>query len=222
MTKLGRNLVEEYGVKLTSKKVHEQPLYQTHEKELAQRSREDGFSNAQDLGTIDIDELDQIRGQIIAYNNRIATELIERIRESEPVFFEHLVADLLTKMGYQGQNGSTIVTPQSNDGGIDAIINQDPLGTSTVYLQAKRYQASNIVQRPAIDTFYGALSRVHADRGVFITTSSFSKSAQETAKGFSIVLIDGIRLSGLMLKYHVGVQVRYHDELLKLDEDYFE
>ena len=222
VTKLGEKLTAEHHIKLSTDIVREQFSYKTHIRELEQRRKSHSPVALDDDLTTNVDELEQIRSQIIDYNNRIATELLERIRGAEPVFFEHLVADLLTKMGYQGQDGSTIVTPPSNDGGIDGIINQDPLGTSTVYIQAKRYQASNIVQRPAIDTFFGALSRVHADRGVFITTSSFSKSAKETTKGFSIVLIDGVQLSDLMLRYHVGVQIRYHDELLKIDEDYFE
>lgn len=137
-------------------------------------------------------------------------------------FFEHLVVDLLIKMGYQGVHGSAIVTPSTHDGGIDGVINQDPLGTSTVYVQAKRYQATNVVQRPAIDGFYGALSRVHADRGVFITTSSFSDQAEQTAKTFSIILIDGLKLTDLMLQYKVGVQAKRHYELFTVDEDYFE
>lgn len=114
------------------------------------------------------------------------------------------------------------VTPQSHDGGIDGVINQDPLGTSTVYLQAKRYQANNVVQRPNIEQFYGALNRLHADRGVFITTSSFSQQAIQTAKSFSIVLIDGLKLMNLMLQYRVGVEAKHHFDLFTVDEDYFD
>src|SRR5699024_5795563 len=109
-------------------------------------------------------------------------------------------------MGYSGKNGNVKVTPQSNDGGIDGIINQDPLGTSTVYLQVKRYAEKNVIGRPAIQAFYGALASVNADRGVFITTSSFSKGALEFAKNQGIVLIDGIQLTELMIEYKVGVE----------------
>jgi restriction system protein len=223
ITTLGQQLQTKYGLNLTAKIVHAQPLYQQHLKELTQRkqtqlqvaSKHETEAPAQSV-------VQHMIRQETDYNNAVATELLARIREAEPVFFEHLVTHLLSKMGYQGPDGNVKVTPPSRDGGIDGIINQDPLGTNTVYIQAKRYQATNIVQRPAIDAFYGALSRVHADRGVFITTSSFSNEAIETAKTFSIVLIDGIRLTDLMLKYHVGVQTKQKFELFEIDEDYFE
>lgn len=111
------------------------------------------------------------------YNHEIATRLLEKILNADPMFFENLVVKLLVAMGYKGTHGSSIVTRPSKDGGIDGIINQDPLGTSTVYIQAKRYQTDNKIQRQDIGRFYGVLKRIHADRGVFITTSGFSKTA---------------------------------------------
>lgn len=223
ITTLGQQLQTKYGLNLTAKIVHAQPLYQQHLKELAQRKQTQPQVAAKAETEVSAQSVVQrMTRQAADYNNAVATELLARIREAEPVFFEHLVTHLLSKMGYQGPDGNVKVTPPSRDGGIDGIINQDPLGTSTVYIQAKRYQATNTVQRPAIDAFYGALSRVHADRGVFITTSSFSSEAIETAKTFSIVLIDGIRLTDLMLKYHVGVQTKQKFELFEIDEDYFE
>lgn len=95
-------------------------------------------------------------------------------------------------MGYNGNNGNVKVIAQSNDGGIDGIINQDPLGASAVYLQVKRYAEQNVVGRPVIQGFYGALASINADQGVLITTSSFSKGALEFARNQGIVLIDGI------------------------------
>lgn len=223
ITPLGEELQKKYGIKLTAKIIHEQPSYIAHKKELAERKGEvapvDSASETEDAPALA--KVDQIRKDIEDYNAEIEAELLERIREAEPRFFEELVADLLVAMGYQGSDGKATVTPQTHDGGIDGILNQDPLGTSTVYYQAKRYQADNVVQRPAIEGFYGALSRVHADRGVFISTSSFSAGAKETAKGFSIVLIDGVQLTGLLLHYHVGVQAKRKYELFQIDEDYF-
>jgi len=168
------------------------------------------------------DLIEEFTIKVDDFNSQIASDLLKRIQDSDPSFFESLVVKLLVKMGYKGQNGNAKVTQATNDGGIDGIINQDALGTSTVYVQAKRYKDDNVVQRPAIDGFYGALSRVHADRGVFITTSHFSNSAIETANGFSIVLIDGIQLTNLMLQYHVGVQVKRQLDLFEIDEDFFE
>ncbi|WP_203650311.1 restriction endonuclease [Secundilactobacillus yichangensis] len=232
VTELGKELFEQYGYKLDAKIIHSQPQYIAHQKEVKERKKakesnalnDDTESKSEELhgtseSTVIVNEIEK---QIENYNTQVADDLLNRIREAEPKFFEHLVVDLLVKMGYQGVNGNAIVTPQSHDGGIDGVINQDPLGTSTVYLQAKRYQANNIVQRPGIEQFFGALNRLHADRGVFITTSSFSKQAIQTAKSFSIVLIDGLKLTNLMLQYRVGVEVKHHFDLFTVDEDYFD
>lgn len=221
ITDLGEKLFTKYGVDLSAKIIHAQEPYKAHQKELkARKVKDPGEAGKAEDAPLTY-KIDEIQRQIENYNAEIETELLERIREAEPGFFENLVADLLSQMGYQGPEGKTMVTPQSRDGGIDGIINQDPLGTSTVYFQAKRYAADNIVQRPAIQGFYGALSSFHADRGVFISTSSFSEGAKEQAKSFSIVLIDGIRLTQLLLHYHVGVQAKKNYDLFQIDEDYF-
>lgn len=224
---LGRNLLKFDDSELTRGKIHSLPEYQKHRKELVERNKisglkEENVSDSIENNDSDINVIDKISESTDKYNNKIASNLLKMIQEADPSFFEQLVVKLLIKMGYKGPNGSSKVTQKTNDGGIDGIINQDPLGTSTVYIQAKRYKDDNVVQRPAIDGFYGALSRVHADRGVFITTSHFSSSAITTAKNFSIVLIDGIQLTNLMLQYHVGVQVKKHLDLFEIDEDFFE
>ncbi|TGD19994.1 restriction endonuclease [Levilactobacillus suantsaiihabitans] len=220
ISKLGQQIAQS-GVPVTRELMHQQPLYIQHERDLAERRQ-----RKQDTVVPETDDeaatIDQLTQQVNAYNDEVATNLLQRIREAEPAFFENLVVKLLSAMGYKGPNGSSWVTQLSNDGGIDGVINQDALGTSTVYVQAKRYEEANTVQRPAIDSFYGALSRYHADRGVFITTSSFSAKAIETAKSFSIVLVDGIQLTELMLQYHVGVQVKQQLEIFEIDQDFFE
>ncbi|GAX03695.1 restriction endonuclease [Secundilactobacillus pentosiphilus] len=235
VTELGKELFYKYGYDLNAKIIQSQPQYIAHQVEIKKRKEEKGssaeftFDNSAPESEDEIHVnseitlvVKEITKQIENYNSQIADDLLNRIREAEPQFFEHLVVDLLVKMGYQGVNGNAIVTPRSHDGGIDGVINQDPLGTSTVYLQAKRYQANNIVQRPSIEQFYGALNRLHADRGVFITTSSFSQQAIQTAKSFSIVLIDGLKLTNLMLKYRVGVEAKHQFNLFSIDEDYFD
>ena len=230
-TALGKSIYEKYGLKLNSEITHQQNQFIIHQKEQAERKS--ALLSKQETQSTELEAEDgeissqsalasQIKAQVAQYNADIADELLSRIRSAEPEFFEHLVVKLLAKMGYQGSNGNVTVTPIAHDGGIDGIINQDPLGTRTVYLQAKRYQAGNVVQRQAIDSFWGALSRIRADRGVFITTSSFSKSAIQTAEQFSIVLINGVQLTDLMLQYHVGVQTREQMELVSIDEEYFE
>jgi len=223
-TSLGSKLV--HGNQLVDGAlIHQQPKYIQHQRDLQERQTRNQISPAPESAVDEAEtttSLDRLTQQVKGYNAEVATDLLQRIRESAPEFFENLVVDLLSAMGYKGPNGSAWVTQLSNDGGIDGVINQDALGTSTVYVQAKRYEAENTVQRPAIDSFYGALSRNHADRGVFITTSNFSKKAVETAKGFSIVLVDGIQLTELMLQYHVGVQVKRQFEVFEIDQDFFE
>lgn len=229
ISSVGKALLTLGDAELTRNKVHSLPAYVNHKKELKERNKIVGVieketteNNDDDDFPEDMDIIDNLTTQTDKYNNEIATNLLKRIQDAEPAFFENLVVKLLVKMGYKGPNGSSKVTQKTNDGGIDGIINQDPLGTNTVYIQAKRYKDDNVVQRPAIDGFFGALSRVHADRGVFITTSHFSSSAISTAKNFSIVLIDGIQLTNLMLQYQVGVQVKKHLDLFEIDEDFFE
>lgn len=228
VTELGKQLFNQYGYQLNAKIIHSQPNYQAHLKELKKRKLTGNNIVASNEKQPDqplsstVNAINEVEKTIFDHNQKIADELLTRIREADPKFFEQLVVNLLVKMGYKGVNGTSIVTPSTHDGGIDGVINQDALGTSTVYIQAKRYQAANIVQRPAIDAFYGALSREHADRGVFITTSSFSEQAKVTAKSFSIVLIDGLELTDLMLQFQVGVQVKRHYDLFTIDEDYFE
>lgn len=206
----GLNELKKGDKYITQKELQKLEAYQDYLNELARRHEDK---------PVDVDELTE---KVTNYNDEVAAKLLRIIQDSEPTFFEGLVVKLLSKMGYKGENGSSRVTKATNDGGIDGVINQDPLGTNTIYIQAKRYKSDNVVQRPAIDGFYGALSRVHADRGVFITTSHFSSSAITTAKNFSIVLIDGIQLTNLMLQYQVGVQVKKHLDLFEIDEDFFE
>ncbi|AWG03427.1 hypothetical protein DC090_02645 [Trueperella pyogenes] len=118
---------------------------------------------------------------------------------------------------------SIYVLGKSGDGGIDGVIRQDALGLNKVYVQAKRYAYENSVGRPVIQQFFGSLSSWGADRGVFITTSRFSEEAKLEAEIYkTIILIDGIRLTKLMLEYKVGVQPAQHLTLFQVDEDYFD
>src|SRR5680860_1706929 len=127
-------------------------------------------------------------------------------------------------MGYGGAEGRGTVLGGSSDGGVDGVIDQDALGLSRIYVQAKRYAADNTVGRPQIQGFVGALHGHQAHQGVFITTSHFSREATEYAASVnaSIILIDGERLANLMIKYGVGVQSIQTYSVVELDEDYFE
>ena len=156
------------------------------------------------------------------YNENVAEELLKRLMLTNPYRFETLMLQLLEKMGYKGTNGESLVTQKSNDGGIDGIINQDPLGLQKVYVQVKRYASDNTVGSPEIEAFHGAFTIKHARQGVFITTSSFSKGAQEAARQLNIVPIDGEMLTNLMIQYKVGVQPKEQFELFEIDNDFFE
>lgn len=167
---------------------------------------------------------EQIDAGISRITADVADQLLTRIREQEPAFFEQTVLDLLTAMGYAGAEGVARRTQLSRDGGIDGIIDQDALGLSRIYVQAKRYSEVNTVGRPAIQEFVGALAGNAANQGVFITTSRFSKDAVSYAAQVPtrVVLIDGERLSRLMIRFGVGIQAKRTVQIVKIDEDYFE
>ncbi len=153
----------------------------------------------------------------------LESEIINAVKEASPSFFERLVVDLLVKMGYGGsRQDAGKALGKSGDGGIDGIINEDRLGLDVIYIQAKRWEGS--VGRPEIQKFAGALQGQRARKGVFITTSSFTKDAIEYASLIEskIILIDGEYLSKLMVEHNVGVSTVGTYEVKKLDSDYFD
>lgn len=157
-------------------------------------------------------------------NDDLAVDLLQRVLDMSPNFFEKLVLDLLLNMGFGSRNKDmAIVTPTSHDNGVDGIIPEDALGLDKIYIQAKRY-TDNPVSKPEIHKFIGALDEQKASKGVFITTSKFTAGAKETAEKASkkIVLIDGKTLADYMIEYNVGVSEKKVYEVKKLDSDYFE
>lgn len=141
-----------------------------------------------------------------------------------PVKFERLILDLLTRMGYGAGNlANSQMTKTSGDGGIDGIINEDALGLDAVYIQAKRYAPDSKVGRPALQAFVGSLTGEGATKGVFVTTSDFSKEARDYLNKVQhrIVLINGERLARLLIQHEVGVRARRTYVLRSVDEDYF-
>lgn len=156
------------------------------------------------------------------YLGDLKHSLLEKVRECHPSFFEKLVVDLLLAMGYGCDDKSGQVIGKSHDGGIDGIISEDKLGLNLIYIQAKRYNEGNSVGRPEIQRFIGAMQK--AEKGVFITTSKFTKEALEFANAESrkhIGLIDGDSLVELMIKYSVGLERIKEYIVYKVDEDYF-
>jgi restriction system protein len=153
----------------------------------------------------------------------LANELLETIRNGTPAAFEHVVVDLLVAMGYGGSvEDAGKVVGKCGDGGIDGIIKQDKLGLDAIYVQAKRWK--DVVGSPEIMKFSGSLTKRHANRGVFITTSTFTKDALEFVDAMpqKIVLVDGKQLASLMIEHDVGVSPTKAYTLKRLDQDYFE
>ena len=151
---------------------------------------------------------------------KVAEDLLQQIKANSPAFFENLVIDLLVEMGYGGSREDAEAVGRSGDGGIDGVINQDRLGLDVVYVQAKRWK--NNVGAPEIAGFAGALAGKGANKGIFITTSDFTKAAQDyDAAGFKIILIDGKRLAQLMIDHNVGVSTVKTYEIKRVDSDYF-
>jgi restriction system protein len=153
----------------------------------------------------------------------LANELVDTLKKVTPKQFEEIVIDLLVKMGYGGSRvDAGKVIGKSGDEGIDGIIKEDRLGLGVIYIQAKRWD--QIIGRPEVQKFAGALAGQHATKGVFITTSSFSKEALSYASGLAIkvVLLDGLALANLMIDHGVGVTTESVYEIKRIDSDYFE
>ncbi len=155
--------------------------------------------------------------------SNLEVELLEQIKSSSPAFFERLVIDLLVAMGYGGsRQDAGRAVGKSGDGGIDGIIKEDKLGLDVIYIQAKRWEGT--VGRPEIQKFAGALQGQRANKGVFITTSGFSKDAEDYVSLISskIILISGEQLTALMVDHNVGVSPVSIFALKRIDSDYFE
>lgn len=177
--------------------------------------------NEVELDTVNVENAspqDLIDSGFSSIETEVKTELLEKLKEIDPYYFEKVILILLKKMGY----GDFIETSKSGDGGIDGIINEDKLGLKKIYTQAKRYN-ENKVREKDIRNFIGAMSG-DTSKGVFITTSSFDVSAIKKAREahHSIILIDGAKLVDLMHQYNVGVQVKTVYEVKELDNDFFE
>jgi restriction system protein len=167
---------------------------------------------------------DAVQAAMAQINDALASEVLAAVQSVSPARFEQLIVDLLIAMGYGGgdQSMGTRIG-KSGDGGIDGVINEDALGLDAVYVQAKRYAPENKVGRPALQAFVGSLTGEGATKGVFVTTSDFSREAADYVHRVQqrIILINGVRLARLMIAYEVGVRARQSFVLKSVDEDYF-
>ena len=166
------------------------------------------------------DELIEIGHKQI--KNELSLQLLNQIKNDSPYFFEKLVLDLLLKMGYGGSeidNGE--LTQKGSDEGIDGIIKEDRLGLDKIYIQAKKWE--NNVGRPEIQKFVGALQGKRAKKGIFITTSTFSKDAYDYAQNLdvAVILIDGKKLAEYMIENELGVTLKQNYKIFDIESDYF-
>jgi restriction system protein len=155
----------------------------------------------------------------------LAHELLDRIRAAPSDFFERLIVRLLLGMGYGGSVAAAgRALGRSGDDGVDGVIDQDALGLDQVYVQAKRYMAGNNIGPGAIRDFFGGLDRHKGTKGLFVTTSTFSPAARETAEFLSkrIVLVDGEQLAKLMIHHNIGCRIEDTLHIKKIDEEFFD
>jgi restriction system protein len=167
---------------------------------------------------------DQMNAAQSVNDSALRDDILTRLYEMNPVRFERLILDLLSKMGYgAGLASNARMTKTTGDGGIDGIIHEDALGLDAVYIQAKRYGADAKVGRPAMQQFVGSLTGEGATKGVFVTTSDFSREARDYLNRVQhrVVLINGAELARQMIRYEVGVRARSTYVLKGMDEDYF-
>jgi restriction system protein len=221
ITKRGINLLKKPPLEITSKFLEQFEEF----KKFTTQKKEPQIDNSHPaiLSNSDLTPDDILAKTYNELKESIEFEVLEQVKSITPMFFEQLVIDLLVSMGYGGnRQDAARAVGKSGDGGIDGIINEDRLGLDVIYVQAKRWD--NIVGRPEIQKFAGALEGQRARKGIFITTSSFTKEAIDFAKNIEkkIILIDGKGLSKLMVEHNIGVSVIGTYEIKKLDLDYFE
>ena len=219
----GRAALEKYPKRIDMKALEAYPAYLEFRDRKRDRPADEGDTEKPSI--LDDSSTPNDLAERAERINRAAveSEVLAAALKLSPTGFEDLVVRLLERMGYGRARGSATRTAGSGDGGIDGIISQDPLGLDRIYVQAKRY-TDTAVDRPLIHGFAGALLSKQGDRGVFITTSRFTKGAQEEADRINarIELIDGTRLAELLVQYGIGVQPEQSVTLYRLDEDFFD
>ena len=173
--------------------------------------------------TEQLDPQENIEAGYLRVRKQLADDLLTRIKECSPDFFEQLVVDLLLRMGYGGSRlDAGKAFKKSRDGGVDGVIKEDKLGLGEIFVQAKRWDEGQVSSKD-IQAFVGALHGKKARKGVFITTSGFSKPAEEYAQDIQdkVILINGSKLADLLIEHGVGVSTVASYEIKKIDSDYF-
>ena len=226
-TEAGRALLATKPSRIDVELLLKSPGFREFYKGGAEATQKTGASNPPHVTLADASPStpeEQIEAAFRSVQLALRAELLERIIQNSPVFFEQLIVDLLVAMGYGGSHRNAAAQlGRSGDGGVDGVVNEDPLGLDRVYVQAKRYAETNTVGRPDVQAFVGSLVGLGATKGVFVTTSIFSLQARDFVKHLTqrVILIDGQRLADLMIEHGVGVRVSRALEFKRLDEDFF-
>lgn len=227
-TDTGRALLaqnpERVDVKLLLKRPEFREFYKSSNSTGTDTDSSRDETSERDLDGTSVTPEEQIEAAYQAVVAALRADLLDRIGQNSPAFFEGLIVDLLVAMGYGGSHKSAAAQlGRSGDGGVDGVVNEDRLGLDRVYVQAKRYAATNSIGRPDVQAFVGSLVGLGATKGVFVTTSTFSPQARDFVKHLSqrIILIDGRQLADLMIEHGVGVRVSRAIEFKRLDEDFF-
>ena len=220
----GKELLADPPEKITLKYLERYPSFIEFRNKKKDATSEDTPPVSEDTDTREATPDDLMESAYDTVTAALADELLDQLKNSTPAFFERVVVELLVAMGYGGSiEDAGRAIGKSGDGGIDGIIKEDKLGLDIVVVQAKCWE-SNTVGRPDVQAFAGSMEPFRARKGVFITTSSFSKNAQDYIEKIErkIVLIDGTRLANLMIEHGVGVSTYRTYELKKIDAAYFE
>lgn len=225
--KRGLYRINKLGIEMLSKPEELESFVQEKVRGRASSKAKDDVSQDQSVIESDMTPQEQLYKSFESIRLSVYDDIIDTIISKSPYEFEHLVVKLLEKMGYGGQvKNAGLVTKASNDGGIDGIIKEDILGLGRIHIQAKRYGKENTVGRDEIQKFVGALAVAQSNKGVFITTSSYTKSAHEYANNLNgsttLVLIDGLELAKYIYDYNLGMQVEQVIEIKKLDSDFWD
>ena len=219
ITQRGRDLLGRQLARIDLKTLQQFPEYERARRGDSQASAE---NVVQVVTASELTPEETIERAHLSLRNDLSRELLESIMQCSPAFFELLIIKLMIKMGYGGSREEAgKAVGRSGDGGIDGVINEDRLGLDAIYLQAKCW--TNVVGRPEIQQFVGALAGQRANKGVFIATSRFTQDAKDYAANsqYKVVLIDGERLADLMIEHDLGVSVAATYQLKRIDSDFF-
>lgn len=221
ITDRGRKFHIRYPGKFTNRELSQFPEFQEFKKREVTEASDISVDNASVIS--DLTPVERIEQASVELGDELQRELLDRILEQSPAFFERLVVILLSQMGYGSEGTLAKAIGKSGDGGIDGVIHQDKLGLDVVYIQAKRYDQQNSISRPDLQAFVGSLAGHQSTKGVFVTTSYFSKPALEYLKTIQtrIVPVDGRKLVELMIEHEVGTRTAHTFKVNKIDEDFF-